>query len=158
MFAGHVYSHDPHSMQSMMLLASVSSNILFLDIRQSRNGSSPIGQALIHLPQRKQLPTCRGCASLSVIIKMPDVPLITGNSLMDTDLPIIGPPLMMLVMFSGSPPAASISSVDDVPILTKKLDGFLTDLPVTVTTLDNIFENGEMVSHKTLTLVFLVRV
>ena len=136
MFAGHVYSHEPHSMQSMMQFASVSSNILFFARRQSKNGSSPIGQAFIHFPQRKQLPTVRGCASLSVIIKMPEVPLMTGNSLTDTDLPIIGPPLMMLVMFSGSPPAASMSSVEEVPILTNKLHGFLTDLPVTVTTLE----------------------
>ena len=91
---------------------------------------------MTHLPQRKQLLTCRGCASLSVIIKMPDVPFMTGNSLTDTDLPIIGPPLMMFVVFSGSPPAASMSSVEGVPILTMKLDGFLTDLPVTVTTLE----------------------
>ena len=67
---------------------------------------------------------------------MPDLPFMTGNSLTETDFPIIGPPLMMLVMFSGSPPTASMSSVDDVPILTKKLEGFLTDFPVTVTTLE----------------------
>ena len=73
---------------------------------------------------------------MSVIIKIPDVPLITGNSLTETDLPIIGPPLMIFVVCSGSPPAASISIVDDVPILTKKFEGLLTDLPVTVTTLE----------------------
>ena len=136
MFAGQVNSHDPHSIQSMIRSASVSSKKLFFERRQSKNGSSPIGQALIHLPQRRQLPTLRGWASLSVMSKIPDVPLMTGKSLTETDLPIIGPPLMMLVVFSGSPPAASMSTVDGVPILTRKLDGFLTDLPVTVTTLE----------------------
>ena len=61
---------------------------------------------------------------------------MTGNSLTETDLPIIGPPLMMLDVFSGSPPAASMRAIDDVPILTKKLEGSFTDLPVTVTTLE----------------------
>ena len=68
--------------------------------------------------------------------KIPDVPLMTGKSFTETDLPIIGPPLMMLVVFSGSPPAASMSCVEGVPILTMKFDGLATDLPVTVTTLE----------------------
>ena len=65
--------------------------------------------------------------------RMPDVPLMQGKLVTDTDLPIMGPPLMTSVMSSGRPPAASMRRSAGVPKRTRKFDGILTDLPVTVT-------------------------
>ena len=74
---------------------------------------------------------------LAGIIRTPDVPFVTGTVIALSAFPIIGPPLTTFPVSSGNPPAASISSIVDVPILVKILQGFDSDVPVTVTTLSN---------------------
>ena len=53
--------------------------------------------------------------SSSFIRRSPEVPFVTGTSSDAMARPIIGPPLIILPVFSGRPPAASINSDVAVP-------------------------------------------
>src|SRR5665647_916202 len=122
-------------MQSVIFSFSAFSHIDFSDAAARRYGSRPIAHTVEHLPHLIQGNTSLRRASSAGKRIIPDVPLVTGTSVMARALPIIGPPLTTFPVSSGIPPAASIRLVTGVPILTRKLPGLLTDFPVTVTTL-----------------------
>lgn len=81
-------------MQSVIFSGSSSSYRPRWDSLLIRYGSSAIGQTLTHLAHLMQLPDAGLRASQLRIITMPDVPFVTGASILDTARPIIGPPLI----------------------------------------------------------------
>ena len=64
--------------------------------------------------------------------KMPEVPFVIGRSKEFIEVPIIGPPNMILFGLFINPPQNSIISFTGVPILTLKFLGDLMESPVTV--------------------------
>ena len=66
--------------------------------------------------------SCIGLRTDSSLVRSntPELPLVTGTSALTNALPIIGPPPIILPVFSGIPPAASISVLIGVPIRTRK--------------------------------------
>ena len=102
--AGQVNKQQPHSMQSIAHSFSASSQRCCLESNESCIGSKPIGQAETHLPQRRQLVWVFLFDSFSVITNMLEVVLTVGASILTMAFPIIGPPLIILPVLSGSPP------------------------------------------------------
>ena len=93
-----------------------------------------MGQAPTHLAQRIQFCSLPRTDSSSVMSNTPELPLQMGTSAFKSALPIMGPPPIILPVFSGMPPAASMSILMGVPIRVRRFEGLASALPVTVTT------------------------
>jgi len=125
----------PHSIQSIMFASIASSRFAFCTPCTIFNGISPIGHASIQRAHFMQGYSFVKAVFSSTRARIPEVPFITEISAEYCAIPIMGPPLIILVHPSTNPPHCSMTSLKGVPILTSKLPGFLTPLPVTVTTL-----------------------
>ena len=106
-------------MQSVIFSFSALSNMPLAESVARRKGSRFIGQAKVHFAHLIHGLTAFLTESVCGNNTIPDVPFTTGTPSPGIALPIIGPPLIILPVSSGCPPAASMRFLRGVPTLTR---------------------------------------